>query len=181
MRRRSLQIGLLLVSLVVIGAIGLPLAAQTLAAQQQQQRAALRADALRRWQAAGIHAYSLDIRSNQCSYRAHVRGQMDEIDGLQPGCTFQPSRVDGLFELGAMDGISTPLCNQRGCPCESTTSVHTAYDQQLGYPTALVIEVDLHPTWFAQDFWRELLSQTAMPPCLSRSTTTIQVTRFIPG
>lgn len=170
---------LLLIGALIAGVLaGLPLASSQLAAQERAQRLSERMAAEERWTQSGITRYTLMIEENGCRYTSHVRGDLAAIDGLQFNCTFQPSSVASLFDLLKRDGVVERLCDTRGCPCESWTSVRGVYDPQRGYPSRVMVDVDLHPAWLSADLWRNLLADLALPPCVTHNLSDIRVLRL---
>ncbi len=170
---------LLLTGILLIGMlIGLPLAGSQLAAQERAQRTQDRLAAEALWAQAGLERYTLTIDENGCRYVTHVRGGMAAIDGLQLNCTFQVSSVKAMFEMLTLDGTVERLCDTRGCPCESLTSVRGIYDSQRGYPTQIIVDVDLHPAWLTADLWKNLFADLALPPCLTHNVSTLRVVQL---
>lgn len=164
--------GIALISLAMLGAL---VVGVRQAEAERAQRSIDRSAARSRWEAAGIARYSMTLDENGCRYTAEVRGTLSMIDGRQLNCIFQPTSIAALFDLLALDGAIQRLCDQRGCPCESITSVRGEYDEQLGYPRRVLIDIELRPAWLTSDLWQHLLADGAMPPCMRHQISDIRV------
>jgi hypothetical protein len=173
------RIVLLVVLLVV--ALGLPLARDQLAAQTRAHRRTERVAAEQRWQAAGLDRYQLDVQVNNCRYTSAVEHDTATIHNSFAPCTTQPGSVARLFQLAERDGQHDILCDTRGCPCESFMDVGAEYDPQLGYPHHLVIETHLRPAWLAKDLWNHIAAEARLPTCLQTNRSDIRVIALTSG
>jgi hypothetical protein len=159
--------------LVLLG--GLIFATLQFTAREREVRVQERVAAEARWEQAAYNQYEMEVSMDGCRYQIRYRSVSATIRSVPLSCSFPPTTVARLFTIAEHDGLVEELCDARGCPCESVTSVHGQYDPALGYPTNVVVEVDLHPTWWKYDLWQHIVENRALPPCLTHHTSVIKV------
>jgi hypothetical protein len=171
---------LLITGLLVLGALVLvPVGIQLVNERERLQRSQDRETAFSRWRQADIVAYTMKITKDTCNYHIRFRNDTSLLNEVPQRCQYPPTNVESMFDLLASDGTIEQLCDTRGCPCESVTHVRGTYHPTIGYPTAIRVEVDLHPTWWTLDLWQHLWLVRELPPCSSRYVSQIKVVELL--
>jgi Family of unknown function (DUF6174) len=158
LRQRILLMAGMLV-LAAFGAIGWLLWPQTSWAQEQVLLAAER-----RWAARSFGHYQLQIEDKRCPQNIEIRNE--RIIKVAPNrCDAPPRAISDLFTLIRRNGSVAQECIYRGCICDDVINVHATYDQQLGYPSRILVRMTATANWRHPEFWQKAWQTKRLPSC----------------
>jgi hypothetical protein len=162
------------VRLLIGGAAALLVACALLGTALARPAAREHRAALARWSARPFGDYRLAAQDELCTYEVLVRrGRVNS--SFRDSCQFRARPIDALFRVIERDGEVTASCGARGCLCETLTHVWASYHPRLGYPTEIVVAVEIRPRWLSPDFWRALFAAGSPPSCSGANRRTISV------
>ncbi len=144
------------------------------------QRTRMRLDAEDRWATRPFVSYRMAVQDEMCYSDVAVRGD-GGVWSFENSCGRGHVRtVESLFKLITRDQDNESYCNGQGCICATFTSVQAQYDEALGYPTSVVVHVEIVPNWRHADYWRRMWITRMLPRCTGSGGRSIMVLSVTP-